>query len=75
MFGWRSGWFRFKRVFARKISRNSPWGIKVKNWWRWDKKYSKKKQQQTNGNKIPKFNLKLYALLYDAMNDFPESTF
>ena len=27
--------------------------------------------KSTNGNKIPRFNLKLYAFVYDAMIDFP----
>ena len=31
--------------------------------------------KKTNGNKIPKFNLKLYAFVYDSMVDFPESNF
>ena len=28
-----------------------------------------------NGNKIPRFNLKVYACVYDAMIDFPQSNF
>ena len=31
--------------------------------------------KKTNGNKIPKFNLKSYAFVYDAMIDFPEPNF
>ena len=31
--------------------------------------------KSTNGNKIPRFNLKLYAFVYDAMTDFPSSSF
>ena len=31
--------------------------------------------KKTNGNKIPKFCLKLYAFVYDALIDFPESNF
>ena len=31
--------------------------------------------KKTYGNKIPKFNLKLCAFVYDAMIDFPESNF
>ena len=31
--------------------------------------------KSTNGNKIPRFNLKLYAFVYDAMIDFPQSNF
>ena len=31
--------------------------------------------KSTNGNKIPRFNLKLYAFVYDAIIDFPESNF
>ena len=29
--------------------------------------------KSTNGNKIPRFNLKLYTFVYDAMIDFPQS--
>ena len=31
--------------------------------------------KKPNGNKIPKFNLKSYAFVYDAMIDFPEPNF
>ena len=31
--------------------------------------------KKNNGNKIPKFNLKLYAFVYDTIIDFPESNF
>ena len=31
--------------------------------------------KSTNGKKIPRFNLKLYAFVYDAMIDFPQSNF
>ena len=31
--------------------------------------------KKTNGNKIPKFSLKLYVFVYDALIDFPESNF
>ena len=31
--------------------------------------------KSANGNKIPRFNLKVYALVYDAMIDFPQSNF
>ena len=31
--------------------------------------------RNTNGNKIPRFNLKLYAFVYGAMIDFPPSNF
>ena len=31
--------------------------------------------KKTYGNKIPKFNSKLCAFVYDAMIDFPESNF
>ena len=31
--------------------------------------------KSTNGNKIPRFNLKLYVFVYDAMIDFPSSSF
>ena len=31
--------------------------------------------KKTDCNKIPKFNRKLYASVYDAMIDFPESNF
>ena len=31
--------------------------------------------KRTNGNKIPRFNLKVYAFVYDAMIDFPQSNF
>ena len=29
--------------------------------------------KSTNSNKIPRFNLKLYSFVYDAMIDFPQS--
>ena len=31
--------------------------------------------KSTTSNKIPRFNLKLYAFVYDAMIDFPQSNF
>ena len=31
--------------------------------------------KSTNGDKIPRFNLKLYAFVYDAMVHFPSSSF
>ena len=31
--------------------------------------------QSANDNKIPRFNLKLYTLVYNAMTDFPQSKF
>ena len=31
--------------------------------------------KSTNGNKFPRFNLKLYAFVYNAMIDFPQSNF
>ena len=31
--------------------------------------------KKTNGNKITKFNLKLYVFEYDPMIDFPKSNF
>ena len=31
--------------------------------------------RSTNGNKNPRFNLKVYAFFYDAMIDFPQSSF
>ena len=31
--------------------------------------------KSASGNKIPRFNLKLYAFVYDAMVDFPSSSF
>ena len=40
-----------------------------------DSKEIKNIIKSTNGKKIPRFNLKLYAFVYDAMIDLPQSNF
>ena len=68
---WRSIRHRPKRFFARKISRNRFRGTKIET----DSVETKKNIKSTNGNKIPRFNLKSFASAYDAMIDFPQIKF
>ena len=62
---------RPKRVFAKKNPETDLEELRSKI----DSLETKNIIKSTNGNKVPIFNLKLYAFVYDAMTDFPSSSF
>ena len=69
---WKSIWQRPKRFFARK--KNPETDLEeVRS--KIDSLETKSMIKSTKGNKIPRFNLKLYTFVYDAMTDFPSSSF